>query len=143
MAVVFISPKKKQRVFFIGITAVFLLILVSITFFVFMAQPQQVAQELVFNKPKVNINFKVLDSDKFKELLPFNEMQRQFAYTAENENGAVESGFISAISIGEARKILESIDLTVQDIKEAEIGRENPFSPYYELMFSSGGTEEQ
>jgi hypothetical protein len=142
MAVVFISPKKKQRVFFIGITAVFLLILISITFFVFMAQPQQVAQELVFNKPKVNINFNALDSDQFKELLPFNEMQRQFAYTAKNENGDVESGFISAVSIEEAKKILESIDLAVQDIKEAEIGRENPFTPYYQLMLPFGGTEE-
>jgi hypothetical protein len=142
MAVVFISPKKKQRVFFIGITATFLLVLVSITFFVFMSQPQQVAQELGFNKRKVNINFNALDSDQFKELLPFNEMQRQFTYTAENENGDVESGFISAISIEEARKILESIDLIIQDIKEAEIGRENPFTPYYQLMFSSGGTAE-
>lgn len=132
MAVVFISPRKKQRIFFIGITATFLLILVFITFFVFMSQPQQVAPGLVFNKPKVNINFKILDSGLFKELLPFNEMQRQFAYTAENKNGELKSGFVSASSVEEARKILETLDLTVKDIREAEAGRENPFEPYYQ-----------
>jgi len=86
MAVVFISPKKRQRMFFAGITATFLVILAFISFLVFMAQPSPVSPEFVFNKPKFNINFNIFDSEEFKGLLPFNEMQRQFVYTAENES---------------------------------------------------------
>ena len=93
-------------VFFIGITAVFLSVLAFVTFLVFMSQPQQVVLELVFNKPKININFSILDSDQFEGLLPFNEMQRKFVYTAASKAGELESGFVSAISIEEARKEL-------------------------------------
>lgn len=142
MAVVFISPRKRQMVFFIGITAVFLSILVFVTFLVFMSQPQQVAEELVFNKPKININFSILDSDQFKGLLPFNEMQRAFVYTATSRDGELKSGSVSAISIAEARKILQTMGYTVKNIKEAEIGRENPFIPYYQSVYQSAGDGE-
>jgi len=124
-------------VFFIGITAVFLSVLAFVTFLVFMSQPQQVVLELVFNKPKININFSILDSDQFEGLLPFNEMQRKFVYTAASKAGELESGFVSAISIEEARKILQTMGYAVRDIKEAEIGRENPFTPYYQSATSN------
>lgn len=134
MAVVFISPKKRQQMFFIGITAIFLLILVFIAFLVFLSQPHPVAPELVFNKPKVNINFDVLDSEQFKNLLPYAEMETQFAYTATTKDGKSVEGLVSAVSVEEAKKNLEDIDLTVVEIKEVEIGRENPFSPYYQAV---------
>lgn len=132
MAVVFISPKKKQQMFFIGITTTFFLALIFIALLVFLSQPQPVAPELVFNKPKININFDVLDSEQFQNLLPYTQMEMQFTYTAAAKDGKIVNGLISAVSVEEARKILEEMDLTVGDIKEVEIGRENPFTPYYQ-----------
>lgn len=134
MAVVFISPKKRQRVFFTGITIIFLLVLTAVALLVFLSQPAQVAPGLVFNKPKINIDFSVLDSGQFKNLEPFGEMNASFSYTAFTEKGKVVSGFISAVSLEEARKILEGMNLSVSEIKEVDIGRDNPFAPYYQAM---------
>ncbi len=125
--------------FFIGITAMFLLVLIFIALLVFLSQPQLIAPELVFNKPKVSINFDVLDSEQFKSLLPYMQMQTQFTYTATTKDGKSADGLISAVSIEEAKKILEGMDLIVvaSDIKEVEIGRENPFLPYYQTALPS------
>ncbi len=131
MAVVFISPKQKQKTFFLGITAVFILFLAGIALGVFLSQPNEGQSQLVFNKPKISINFKTLDSGQFKNLEPFTNMELQFAYSAKAEDGKSINGFISAVSAEEARKILESMNLSTIDIKEANIGRDNPFIPYY------------
>jgi predicted tellurium resistance membrane protein TerC len=132
MAVVFISPKQRQKVFFMGITIIFLLFLIAVAFVVFLSKPKEVPQTLVFNKPKVSINLKVFESDQFKNLQPFEEMQMQFSYSAVTKQKKEVTGFISAVSESDARKILEGMDLRVLSIEEAEIGRENPFTPYYE-----------
>lgn len=131
MAIVFISPKQRQKTFFIGITVIVLLFLVIISLSILFAKPKEVAPELVFNKPKVDINFKVLDSDQFKELEPFSEMETQFRYVAATKKGKSVTGVISAVSESAAREILITMELTVTEIKEVEIGRENPFEPYY------------
>ena len=66
MAVVFISPKQRQRVFFLGITIVLLLLLILIFSGVFLSNPSEVSLVLVFNKPKVTYNIiNDLDSDVF------------------------------------------------------------------------------
>ena len=132
MAVVFISPKKRQQLFFIGLTLIFVLILIFIGAFVFLSQPQPVASELVFNKPKVIINFTALDSDQFKELVPFIQMQSQFVYSGTNEAGKTVGGFVEAASIDEATANLKALKITVTQIEEVEVGRENPFVPYYQ-----------
>ncbi len=130
MAVVFISPKQRQKTFFIGITIIFVLFLAFVTFGVLLSGPKQVQPTLVFNKPKVSINTEVFDSEQFQSLQPFSEMKIQFIYEAETkENKAVE-GFITAESVDDARKILEATGLEIISIKEVEIGRENPFTPY-------------
>ena len=130
MAVVFISPKQRQKTFLIGITNIFVLFLTFVTFGVLLSGPKQVQPTLVFNKPKISINTEVFDSEQFQELQPFSEMQIQFIYEAETkENKAVE-GFVTAESIDDAKKILEATGLEIISIKEAEIGRENPFTPY-------------
>jgi len=130
MAVVFISPKQRQKTFLIGITIIFVLFLTFVTFGVLLSGPKQVQPTLVFNKPKISINTEVFDSEQFQELQPFSEMQIQFIYEAETkENKAVE-GFVTAESIDDAKKILEATGLEIISIKEAEIGRENPFTPY-------------
>ena len=132
MAVVFISPKKRQKVFFMGITVVFLLFVLFISLTVFFSQPKQNGSQLVFNKPKVNIDFTVFASDSFKNLEPFTEMEFQFTYQALTKDNKNVQGLISAVSVEVARTMLEAMDLKVGSIKEVEIGRENPFTPYYQ-----------
>ena len=131
MAVVFISPKRRQKVFFMAITAVFSLLLIIIASIVFFSQPKPSESQLVFNKPKVNINFGIFDTEDFKNLKNFGEMDLQFTYTAATKDGKKTQGLITAVSLDEARKLLESMSLSIISIQEAEIGRENPFIPYY------------
>lgn len=116
--------------FFLGITAVFLLFLVAIALMVFLSQPKQDEVQIVFNKPKINIDFKTLDSEVFKNLESFGDMELQFTYAATEKDGKIVQGLIAAVSAEEAKKILESMDLSVVSIKEVDIGRDNPFMPY-------------
>jgi hypothetical protein len=134
VAVVFISPKSRQKMFLMGIVIMFLLFLLVVFFGVFFSQPKEVSPALVFNKPKVSIDMSVFDSEQFKSLESFTEMETQYSYTAVTKDKKQESGFISAVSEDEARTILTAMGLTVTNIKEAEIGRDNPFSPYYEMV---------
>ena len=129
MAVVFISPKQRQKMFITGITIVVGLFFIVIASIVFFSQPKEVAPELVFNKPKVNINFAVLDSDQFKSLQPFEEMKTEFSYKA-IKDGEDKDGYISADSIEDATKILIELGYIITQIKESEIGRDNPFEFY-------------
>ena len=131
MAVVFISPKQRQKTFFMIITAIFILFLVTISLGVFMSKPNEVLPVLIFNKAKVNIDMKIFDSDQFKSLQPFTEMQVQYTYKAIARNKQPRSGFISATSEDEAKTTLAGMGLNVSEIKEIEIGRDNPFTPYY------------
>ena len=119
--------------FFLIITVVFLLILAAISFGVFLSSPNSkgASMELVFNKPKANIDMGIFDSDQFKRLQPFTEINTQYSYKALTKSRKQTSGFISAVSIDEAKANLESMGLTVTEIKEVEIGRTNPFIPYY------------
>jgi len=132
MAVVFISPKRRQRMFFLVITVVFLLFLVIISLAVFLSGPKEISPVLVFNKPKINIDMSIFDSDQFKNLQAFPEMETQYSYKATNKNNKQETGFISAVSIDQARTNLEGNGLTVSEIKEVELGRDNPFVSYYQ-----------
>ena len=74
---------------------------------------------------------KIFDSDQFKDLQPFTQMQIQYSYRASDKNGKQQNGFITASSLQEARAMLVAMDLSVSELKEAEIGRDNPFTPYY------------
>ena len=141
MAVVFISPKQRQKMFFVGITIVFLLVLIVISFGVFLAKPTEVSPVLVFNKPKVNIDMKVFNSDQFKKLQPFTEMQMQYSYQGTTSDGKSQSGFITATSIDEARTMLTSMGLTIIQLQEAEVGRDDPFTPYYQQVVTPSTTK--
>ncbi len=134
MAVVFISPKQRQKMFFMGITAVFLLFLIIFSLGVFLSKPKEVSPVLVFNKPKVNIDMSVFDSDQFKNLQIFPEMETQYSYRAIGKDKKIKTGFISAISPDQAKTILESMGLILSELKEVEIGRDNPFIPYYQII---------
>ncbi len=130
MAVVFISPKLRQKNFFLGITVVFLAFLAFVALSVFLSQPKQIPPELVFNKPKININTEIFASEQFKGLQLFFEMKMQFEYVAKTEDNKSVDGFVTAVSKEEAKDILEEAGLFVTELKQVEIGRENPFTPY-------------
>lgn len=134
MAVVFISPKQRQKMFFTGITAAFLLLILIVSLSVFFAKPKDISPALVFNAPKVDINMDVFSSDQFKNLQPFGDMEIQYVYKAVNEENEQETGMIMAVSLEKAKDILEGIGLRVTELKEADIGRENPFTPYYQII---------
>jgi hypothetical protein len=112
----------------------FLLFLIAISLGVFLSEPKAPSSVLIFNKPKVNINMSVFDSDQFKNLQPFSEMETQYSYKATDKDGKQITGFISAVSKAQAQKILEDGGLMVTDLRELEIGRENPFIPYYQIV---------
>jgi predicted tellurium resistance membrane protein TerC len=130
MAVVFISPKQRQKVFLMGIIAAFALFLGAIALIVFFSQPKQSQARLVFNKPKVSLDFKILESDQFKNLDAYAQMDTQYTYRATMVTGKGVEGLISAFSVEDARKLLESLNLSVVDIQEVKNGRDNPFTPY-------------
>ena len=118
--------------FFMGITVMFLLFLVVVSLGVFLSKPKEVLPVMVFNKPKVNIDMKVFDSDQFKNLQPFTEMETQYSYKAATKDNKLKTGSISAVSADQAKAVLESMGLSVSELKEIEIGRDNPFTPYYQ-----------
>jgi len=130
MAIVFISPRQRQRMFFTGITILFVLLLLIISFLVFLSKPKPVPAEVVFNRPKIDINLQVLDSEQVKILEPAAQMDLQFKYTATTQKGVKTSGVITAVSEEEAQKILEGMQLASIALEETKLGRDNPFAPY-------------
>jgi hypothetical protein len=130
VAVVFISPKHKQKTFLLGITATLGVFLVVVTLWVFLAQPSVPEGQLVFNKPKVSLNLNFLSSDQFASLEHFKRIPLQFSYTAVDQNQRNVKGFISAESEDDARKVLLEGGLSVTQIKQVNVGRLNPFIPY-------------
>jgi hypothetical protein len=132
MAVVFISPKQRQRMFITGIAAIFGLIVVIIAAIVFFSQPGAVAPELVFNKPKVTIDFSVLDSEQFDKLNEFKQMENRYTYEATVlETNEKVTGFTTAASYEDAKKKVEDMGYRVDKLEEVDVGRPNPFEPYY------------
>lgn len=130
MAIVFISPRQKQKVFISG-TVTALALAVSIIFFVvFFAKPKE-ASELVFNKPKASVNVNFLDSNELKNLEPFPEMETEFVYEAFTAKRKKVSGNIWAISEEEAVRLLGELGLSPSKIDEVLIGKDNPFESYY------------
>lgn len=131
MAIVFVSPKQRQKMFFLGITILFLLVLSVIGTVVFFAKPESIPVEQAFVKPKIEINFEVLDLEQVKGSLLMGRMQKEFDYFAVTDEGEQRAGSISAATMEEAKKLLEDLGLVSITLGEVEIGKENPFTPYY------------
>ncbi len=131
MAIVFISPKKRQQKFFLAITVLFLLFISFVSLSVFLSEPKAVPEEQVLITPKININFKILESDKIKYVQPIGKIEKSFSYEALTDKKILKVGIILAVSEEEAKKALEATGLTVNKLEEARVGRGNPFIPYY------------
>ncbi len=136
MAIVFISPKDRQKVFILGIAGLFFLILIIIGLRVFLAKPKKIALEEVsyaFHAPEIRINFDVLKSDKVKNLEFFPEIEKEFNYKAQTVKGESKSGKIAAPSQEKATQILTALGLSGITLEEIKGGRSTPFRPYYEI----------
>jgi hypothetical protein len=129
MAVVFISPKQRQKMFLIGIISGVALFFVIVALLIIFSKPKESYSELVFNKPKVTIDFSVFDSEQFKNLEPFSGLKVQFFYKAKINNEEKE-GMIFANSMEDAKKELENLGYVVILVEETEAGRDNPFEDY-------------
>lgn len=141
MAIVFVSPKQRQKMFFLGITILFLLVLSIIGTVVFFSKPEPTPVEQAFIKPKIKINFEVLDLKQVKGSLLMGRVQEEFAYSAATEKGEQKTGSIFAATMEEAKNILEGLGLISVTLEEVEIGRENPFTPYYTLSIPTINTK--
>ena len=137
MAIVFISPKKKQAIFFEIMTGVLVLFLLAVSSIVFLPEiknrlnyvpPYQELSSL----PAVKINFDIIDSDKVKKLEPFSLIETEFSYVAQDQDGKAVAGKVSAISKKDAQKSLESAGLKFIIFQNANASRSDPFTPYYQ-----------
>ena len=111
MAIVFVSPKQRQKMFFLGITILFLLVLSIIGTIVFFSKPEPTSIEQVFIKPKIKINFEVLDLEQVKGSLLMGRIEKEFSYQAVTDKGEEKTGSIFAATMEEAKKILEESGL--------------------------------
>jgi hypothetical protein len=133
MAVIFISPKKRQKLFLLIIVALFLLLVSVVFLLVFLSKPQERNEMFVFNSSKVYIDMNVFDSEQLKNMEPVNPMEKEFSYTVVSKDGKQKTGFITAPSAEEVEKFLKAQNYKVGNIVEVQLGRENPFTPYYTI----------
>lgn len=143
MAIVFVSPKQRQKMFFLGITILFLLLISVVGTVVFFSKPAPTSTETIFKKPNIKIDFTVLDSEQIKESSLMSRIQKEFTYSGITAKGSQESGNIFATTMEEATKTLETKKLTNVSLEEVLVGRENPFTPYYSISSLTINTKTQ
>jgi hypothetical protein len=132
MAIVFISPQKRQRTLIFSIAGFFALVLLAIGLSVFLAKPQVAPAQQYFTATPININWKVLKSDQFTKLVPVPEVEKEFQFSAKAADGSAKTGIVSAVSEDDANKALQNLSLASIVLTELKPGRDNPFSPYYQ-----------
>ncbi len=130
MAIVFVSPKQRQRTFFLGITVLFVLIILVIGVGVLFAKPVDVPKEQVFINPKVKVDLAILGATQVRGINIMDRLEKVFTYEA-LEKGVPRNGTILAIDQEDAEKKLKGRGYSIVKIEEAQVGRENPFTPYY------------
>lgn len=132
MAIVFVSPRQKQRLFLTGIIALFVLILITISLFVFLSKPNSSILSQSFKKPDIKVNLAVLDSDQLKYFSVAEKVDQQFIYKATATDGKIVNGKILAVSEVQAEEKLRNMNLSNITIEGTAPGRVNPFIIYYQ-----------
>jgi len=128
MAIVFISPKKKQQVIVFAIVGIFITALVVAGLLIFLSKPQPVAPTKVFHPPKIKINFSVLESKALAELEPFeNRVKKVFGFEAVDQDDNVVTGEVVVASEGRAKQVLKEKGFSKIKIILPKVGRDNPF----------------
>lgn len=135
MAITFISPQKRQRVIFGGISLLVLLVLAGGSIVALLPEIKNqltvIPIEGNFKMPDIKVDFVLVDSDKVKNLEPFLDIQTEFVYVAKNQDGTEAGGTIVSSSKEEARKTLEGMmELTVISLEQANLGKSDPFIAY-------------
>ena len=130
MAIVFISPRKKQKILIFSTIGLISLILMSIGLGVFLIKPKIIPPEQVFTPPEIEINFEIFESDQLKNLEPFGKIETEFNYQGNTRTGEIQSGRILASSQEKAIELLEQFGLSGIILEEMPIGRINPFVFY-------------
>ena len=134
MAIVFIQSKKRRKMVFWIIAVLLILVLFIISLVTFPPglkyKPSVVSMEI--EKIDVKINFSVIDSELVKKLEPFKDITTDFIYTTQNKDGRQIKGKISAVSKNEAKVFLEGTGLKVLTLESVAIGRDEPFTIYYQ-----------
>ena len=133
MAIVFVSPKERQKMFVIGIVGLFLLTITTIGLSVFFKKPKSLPPEKFFQAPKITINLDILKSEAIKNLEVLPAIEKEFNYQASTAKGKAQTGKVSAVSQEEATQVLTGIGLSNIILEEVKSGRENPFTPFYEI----------
>jgi hypothetical protein len=133
MAIVFISPQRRQRVLIFAVIGFFLLAMVIIALAVYLAKPRVARPEEYFTAPAIRINWGVLKSDQVTNLEAVPAIKKEFQFNAKAPNGTTKTGIVSASSEEEATQALKNLNLTSIVLSELKPGRQNPFSPYYQI----------
>ncbi len=136
MAIVFISPKQKQKtvIKIILILLVLLLVIGSLVILIpkFLNATPSAKVKVSFSKPDVIINLDILNSEKVKNLNLFSNLETEFVYVVKNQQGKLVTGNILALTPFDAQNLLEESGFKVVSLKEVNIGRSEPFTSYYQ-----------
>jgi len=143
MAIVFVSPKQRQRMFFTAILAITGLFVAAFSLVVFLAKPSASPDKVVLNRPKVDVNIAILDSERVKSFLQVEKMELSFRYSAKTKTGQKKTGILSASSEEEARQMLGKLGYLDISVKEATSGRLNPFTRYSEAEETALAAQEE
>lgn len=133
MAIVFVSPKERQHMLILVAITFFVLLVTSISLGVFLAKPKKITRPTTFVEPQIKINMDILTGGNIDKLVLLPELEKQFSYTARTKKGKLQVGKISSPSEEEAKSDLEKMDLVSIILTEIKTGRENPFTPFYEV----------
>ncbi len=134
MAILFTSPKRNQQIMIRVSLVVLIILLLGVTVILLPSQSLVIISSTSIapnNTATVKINFEVLDSNQFKNLEPFSGTQTEFSYIATDKDGKKIVGSMVAETKDAVKKILEQMEFKVSSIEEKNIGRLEPFSPYY------------
>ena len=134
MAIIFTSPKNKQRALLwviiiisaVFLTAIFLLVLLP----EFLRNSQDIATETLKGQSDATISLNIGNQDKVNMLEPFVELEISFAYVVQDKDGKQIAGSISAADKAIAIKLLEESGFKILSLKEMNLGNDNPFISY-------------
>ena len=134
MAILFVSPKKRQRAFLRAMIVILIGSVFVVALLIFPPTTKNSSGDSLAQQPGgsgLQIDFAVVDSDQVKNLRPFDAIGLEFSYVAKNKNGKQVAGTISASNEADAKKLLEGMGLAIVSLKQTYMGRNNPFIPYY------------
>lgn len=134
MAIVFISPKNRQKNLLIGIIIFFVLVLVLTTVAVLNSNPSKSSSDAYFKKTVITINYNLLNSKDVQGLEPLPEIQEEYLYTGLSKDKKPVSGKVLAVSEVDAQEKLKEMNVLEAKIEKVSTGRENPFSIYYQVQ---------